>query len=87
MSIGSADGFLALKRQVEGQQREFRERLQRRADGIFDQRRHPREGEAEANGEPLACPRCRRQFAFGDDCPDCEEGLVGLSFVGALAPI
>jgi hypothetical protein len=39
----------------------------------------------EPPAEPLTCPLCRREFAFGIDCPDDGVGLVGTSVVVAAA--
>ena len=40
----------------------------------------------EPAAEPMACPGCRRQFSFGNSCPDCDVYLVSATMVGQVEP-
>lgn len=78
---GDAAAYQAM-RQMQAQQRAQREAREDR----MRAKRGQRGRRAAPAAEPMACPKCRAEYAFGDACPDCDVPLVGASWVAAVPP-
>jgi hypothetical protein len=74
MSFSTIAATEAIARQDAAFKRQMDARLARRRQAMGS-----RVGSFERVGEALACPRCRTEYGFGIDCPDCAVALMGVS--------
>lgn len=78
MSVGGADYARVMAQQLAEARRQMadkRARSQERWEG--------KRGGDQVPPEPMACPQCREEYGFGNDCPDCGEPLVSASLIEA----
>ena len=77
MGLGSADAFRAVAKQAADQQKDVSARRERLRERVLDRSRADRPVPV----EPLGCPGCQTEYAFGSVCPDCDLPLSGVSLV------
>ncbi|MFH1463250.1 MAG: hypothetical protein ABIO70_02585 [Pseudomonadota bacterium] len=88
MGVGGFDGMAQLAKQArKAMEENAQRREEHRARARARLERTQKRGDVTANmpTEDLCCPRCRRIYPFGDECPHCGEVLVGAADVEAVA--